>query len=90
MRVPRHTHLSFIRSIRADFRWVQSQPVAEPAPVVHEAPVEPVIVPEVAPVVTVAAPVEEPAAVEEAPVSVEEPVAPVKKTRKRKTAPEPE
>lgn len=89
MRVPRHTHLSFIRSIRSDFRWDKSQPVAEPAPVVHEAPVDPVIVPEVAPVI-VAAPVEEPAAVEEAPVSVEEPVAPVKKTRKRKTAPEPE
>ncbi len=102
MRVPRHTHLSFIRAARVDFK--RYTPASVEAPVVPaavgvdaEPPVE--VVPDPAPVavevaepaaevVEVEAPVvSEPAPVaEETPVAVEPAPAPVKKTRKRKTA----
>lgn len=90
MRVPRHTHLSAIRSARATFKhaspFMVEAPVEEVLPLVAEVPVaadvhsvavEPVAVEPVA--------VEPVAVVEEAPVVVEVPVAPVKRTRKRKS-----
>ena len=87
MRVPRNTHLSFIRSIRADFpRHVPApvEPVVESAPVIKR---------ELPPVVEApVAETPEPVAVvvpEPLPVAVEQPVPPappVKKTRKRKTS----
>ena len=80
MRVPRHTHLSAIRSARATFKhaspFMVEAPVEEVLPLVAEVPVA-------ADVHSVA--VEPVAVVEEAPVVVEVPVAPVKRTRKRKS-----
>lgn len=102
MRVPRHTHLSFIRAARVDFK--RYTPASVEAPVVpaavevaaeppveavHEpAPVAVEVAEPVAEVAEVEAPVvSEPAPVAEgAPVAVEPAPAPVKKTRKRKSA----
>lgn len=79
MRVPRNTHLSFIRSVRADFpRHVSAsvQPVpVESAPEIVEA-----VSPVSEPVEAVSEPV---AVVAEQPVT---PPPPVKKTRKRKAS----
>lgn len=97
MRVPRHTHLSFIRAARVDFKRYTPAPVEAPvAPAAVEVVSEPPVdaVPDPAPadpaaeVKEVEAPViSEPVPVaEEAPVAVDPAPAPVKKTRKRKTA----
>lgn len=101
MRVPRHTHLSFIRAARADFqRYTPASVEAPVVPAAVEVAAEPPVdmVPEPAPVaVEVAGPAAEVAevkasvasepapAAEEAPAAVEPPAAPVKKTRKSKT-----
>ncbi len=96
MRVPRNTHLSFIRSIRADFpRHVPApvEPVVEPAPVPVKAQVQaksfrsaPVIKRELPPVVEApVAETPEPVAVvvpEPLPVAVEQPVPPAPPVKK--------